>query len=428
MGDPRQESIERVSAAIGTIRSKGRLLEDVAWPREVETAFFDGGAERLPKVTYEVDRDTLGAELSLLTEVERGLAGDDAVTRWLRALIGSHVDRNRLLLAVGTREFGRISSEIYGGARSRFFGLSITNLDLAEHLEKRLATHGWDAARAPEEPMDAGRLVEFLQTRIQKRRAPIQVVLDPDCNAKAIAGAKKVRVRPDATFTSWEAEGLYRHEVETHAFSALNGADSAFPQLLRSGGPRSTPTQEGLAVFAELYHRSLATPRLHRLATRVRLVAMAEDGASFLDVYRHLVRETGSSPRDAYLDAARVFRGGPPEGGGPFTKDSCYLAGLVHVHAFLAAFVRAGFRDECELLLAGRFPLEHFEAIVELHALGMLSTPRWLPRWVREWETLLPYFAFASFMDGIELKPVEERYADVIRLAAAARAPQPTAS
>jgi hypothetical protein len=150
---------------------------------------------------------------------------------------------------------------------------------------------------------------------------------------------------------------------------------------------------------------------------------MAEDGADFLEAYRWLVREQGSAPRDAYLDAARVFRGGPPEGGGPFTKDACYLAGLVQVHAFLSAFVRSGFRDECELLVAGRFALDDFAAIVELHAQGLIERPRWRPRWMRDWETLLPYFAFASFMDSVELRPVAAHYAEVISLASAARAP-----
>jgi hypothetical protein len=167
-------------------------------------------------------------------------------------------------------------------------------------------------------------------------------------------------------------------------------------------------------------------PRLRRLALRVKLVAMAEDGASFLDVYRVLVRDEGLEPRDAYLDAARIFRGGPPEGGGPFTKDACYLAGLVHVHAFLAAFVRAGFRDECEMIVCGRFALEDIAALVELRGMGLLARPKHRPRWLREWSTLLPYFAVSSFLGGVDLSPVTKRYAEVIRLANEARPADPT--
>jgi len=415
-------SLDLVSAALEASDIKANLLEEVAWSREVEEKFFADGAAVLPRVSYPVDRPALEGEAKKLAAVQASIAGDDAVGHFLRGVLQSNIDKCRLLLATGTKDFGRVSIEVYGGARTAFFDLPLTNEHLATHLLERLAVHGWDEAAATEDPtLDAPAMVKFLEERIAKKKAPVKVVLDPSCTSKAIAGMKRVRVRPDATFTSWEAEGLYRHEVETHAYTALNGAAQEHAALLRSGGPRSTPTQEGLAVFAELYHHALAVPRLRRLALRVKLVAMAEDGASFLDVYRVLVRDEGLEPRDAYLDAARIFRGGPPEGGGPFTKDACYLAGLVHVHAFLAAFVRAGFRDECEMIVCGRFALEDIAALVELRGMGLLARPKYRPRWLREWSTLLPYFAVSSFLGGVDLSPVTKRYAEVIRLANDAR-------
>lgn len=415
-----------VSDALAAGGAKTKLLDEVAWGRAVEERFFASGASELPRVTYDVDRAGLEAEIERLVSVQRSLPGgvSAAIEDFLRNVLQSNIDKNRLLLATGSTDFGRLSLEIYGGARTAFFGLPLTNHDLATHLLERLTTIGWDEASATEdEALDAPDLVAFLEERIAKRKVPIKVVLDDDCTSKASAGMSRVRVRPDATFTTWEAEGLYRHEVETHAYTALNGAAQEHAPLLRSGGPRSTPTQEGLAVFAELYHRALAVPRLRRLALRVALVGMAEDGASFLEVYRALVEDEGFSPREAYLDAARVFRGGPPGGGGPFTKDACYLAGLVNVHAFLAAFVRAGFRDECEMIVCGRFALDDIDAIVELRALGLITRPRYRPRWLREWSTLLPYFAFSSFFGGVDLAPVAARYKAVIALASAARAP-----
>jgi uncharacterized protein (TIGR02421 family) len=421
-----RKAMDDVSAALASMETKTRLLDEVAWGREVEERFFAKKASELPRVGYDVDRAALDAEIARLLVVQRTITGDRAIPTFLRGVLQSNIDRNRLLLATGTTDFGRLSIEIYGGSRTAFFGLPLTNHDLAKHLLDRLAVHGWDEANATEDlALDAPALVRFLEERIAKRKVPVKVVLDPECTSKAVAGMKRVRVRPDATFTSWEAEGLYRHEVETHAYTALNGAAQEHAALLRSGGPRSTPTQEGLAVFAELYHRALAVPRLRRLALRVQLVAMAESGASFLDVYRFLVKGEGLEPREAYLDAARIFRGGPPEGGGPFTKDACYLAGLVHVHAFLAAFVRAGFRDECEMIVCGRFALEDIGALVELRGMGLLARPKFRPRWLREWSTLLPYFAVSSFLGGIDLAPVTERYASVIALANAARPPRP---
>lgn len=416
--------LDRVAAGLSGIRTassglrRASLLDDVSWPRDVEVRFFADKAEKLPRVTYAIDRAPLEEELRRLHALSRTVKGEGPIPRWLSNVVHSSIDRTRLLLAVGTTDFGRISKEVYGGARSKFFGLGRSNLDLANHLLARLAVHGWDDTVATaDRSMNAREFQRFMQERIDKHKVPIKVVLDDACTSKAIAGGRRVRVRPTATFTAWEAEGLYRHEVETHAYSALNGGRGPYAALLKAGGPRSTFTQEGLAVFAEHYHHALAVPRLRRLALRVKLVAMAEDGADFLEVYRVLARDEGLTKEEAYLDTARIFRGGSPKGGGPFTKDSCYLAGLLHVIAFLEAFVREGHRDECEMLVCGRFALDDLSALIELRSLGVLPRPRYRPRWLREWTTLLPYFAFTSFVSSLGLDRVAARYASVQRLA-----------
>jgi uncharacterized protein (TIGR02421 family) len=263
--------------------------------------------------------------------------------------------------------------------------------------------------------------VAEIQRRLASHQPKLEVavVLDPRCTSKAIAGATRVRVRPDAVFEPWEAEGLYVHEVETHVFTSRNGAAQQLAAFLKAGGPRTTPTQEGLAVFAELHHHALATSRLERLAVRVKMVEMAEDGANFLELHRYLTQR-GVSARDAYFDAVRICRGGLVEGGAPFTKDACYLAGLLQVYAFLAVFVRAGMRDEIEMLVAGRIALEDIAALVELRAHGLLSRPVHRPTWLANWGTLLPYFAFTSFIDSVGLVEVETHYERLIELARAA--------
>ena len=128
---------------------------------------------------------------------------------------------------------------------------------------------------------------------------------DADLSAKVICGMTRLRVREGATFTAAEADSLFFHEIETHALTAQNGAAQKRLAFLRGGGPRTTRTQEGLAVFAELYGHALSTGRLLRLVDRVRLVDMAEQGASFVDLYRHLVAR-GAGPHDAAeADVAR---------------------------------------------------------------------------------------------------------------------------
>ncbi|HRI64324.1 MAG TPA: flavohemoglobin expression-modulating QEGLA motif protein [Polyangium sp.] len=419
-----EDIISRVDQALGG-KKGGKLLAEIAWPRKVEEEFFRRGEDELPKITYAVDRDGVEERIAGLAAVEKSLRGDAPVIFWLRATVKSHIDGNRLMLAVGTKAFHHLSREIYGSARSSFYGYPLRNVDLADHLFTRLKTYGWDAATDPEtQPISAKELQEILSARIAARRPHMQVevLIDDGITAKVIAGMSRVRIRPDATFALWEAEGLYHHEIETHALTAHNGARQKRATFLRSGGPRTTRTQEGLAMFSELYNRALSIDRIERLALRVKLVDMAEQGASFLDLYRFLVGR-GSAKRDAYFDAQRVCRGGLVQGCAPYTKDACYLAGMLEVYTFLSAITRGGFRDELELLVCGRIHLDDITALARLRSMGLLERPAYLPGWLEHWRTLLPYFAFTSFLAGIDMAPVEAHYSELIRTAEAAKPP-----
>lgn len=406
---------------------KTRILEAIAWPREVEDRFFARGATELPEVRYEIAREPLRARIQELQTAMAAVDGDDPVAVWARANVQSSIDGCRLVLAMGTTEFYRLSREIYGGARTRFDGTGERNVDLAEHLLDRLKMHGWDEAHDAEpEVLSDAALVDALRRRVAKRFPSMKVefTLDDDLTAKVIAGTSRVRVRRGATFMPWEAEGLWYHEVSTHVLTAQNGAAQPEVPFVRAGGPRTTRTQEGLAVFAELFHHTLAMPRMERLALRVKLVDMAEGGADFLDLYRHLI-ERGSSERDAYLDAQRVCRGGRVEGAAPFTKDASYLAGLLDVQAFLSVVVRGGFRDELELLACGRIALDDLHALVLLRRAGILRRPRYIPTWLKRWSTLVPEFAFRSFLGDLKLDALREHYRALVECAAAQSPPPP---
>ncbi len=404
-----------------------RVLDAIAWPREVEERFFARGASELPEVEYEVDRDGLQDRVRELQAVLASVDGDEPVARWARANVQSLIDACRLVLAMGTTEFYRLSREIYGGARTRFHGTGERNIDLAEHLLDRLRVHGWDEARDDEpEALSDEDLVAYLRQRIARRfpSMKVEIVVDDDLTAKVIAGMTRVRVRRGATFVPWEADGLWYHEVSTHILTAQNGAAQPEVPFLRAGGPRTTRTQEGLAVFSELFHHTLAVARMERLALRVKLVEMAEGGADFLELYRYLVGR-GASARDAFLDAQRVCRGGRIEGAAPFTKDAAYLAGLLDVQAFLSVVVRGGFRDELELLACGRIELDDLHALVLLRRAGVLRRPRYIPTWLRRWNTLVPEFAFRSFLGDLSLDALREHYRGLIDYASSHAPPPP---
>lgn len=409
------------------LRTQGgvKVLSSLEWPRRIEERFFANNCDEVPVVTYDIDREALEARAISLDGLITTIEGDHPVAEWLRALVGSYRDANLMLSAVGTRAFHTYSVTLYGSAATRFCN-GPSNAELAEHITERVRTHGWDSSipETKETSLDAESLAQMLASRVEREHPGMQLevsVVD-DLTAKAAAGRTRVRIRRGAKFTPIEAAGLYHHEVETHALSAQNGDAQPLAGFLRNGGPRSTRTQEGLAVYSELHHGALSVSRLERLAQRVKLVAMAESGADFVELYRYLTA-LGEAPREAYLDAQRVCRGGLTTGGAPYTKDAAYLAGLLDVQAFLSVVTRGGFRDEMELLVCGRIALDDVHALVVLQQCGLIDQPRFVPSWLEHWETLLARFAFMSFVNEVDLNSTRERYSALVATASAARRP-----
>lgn len=400
------------------MRGGAPLLDTITWPREVEERFFSRGADELPEPSYEVDRPALEEKLRALDAFERELPRDAAIGRFLARRLESLRLGAQMVLAIGTRAFGTLSVRAYGGARGSSLDDDTHNLDFAEHLAARI---GVDQAHVePErETLSASEFRASLLERIEARsvRPAVEVMVDERLSAKVIAGKKRVRIRADARFSAEEARALYLHEVETHVFTAQNG-DLQPIHVLDSGGPRSTRTQEGLAVFAEMYAKALTLPRLARLIERVRLVAKAEDGADFLELYRHLIGR-GIDARAAFVDAARIFRGGIVAGGAPFTKDASYLGGFADVYNVLRIAIRSNQRTFAEVLVSGRLALDEMPDLLELREEGLLVAPRYVPSWLRSWDDLVVHFAFSSFLQEIDLRDIERRYPWLKRLARA---------
>ena len=413
--DRRDALLARASTCFDEVSQKTRVLDGIQWPRSTEHAFFATGASALPEPAYAIDRNVAEGNIRDLAALTNELAGEAPILVYLRAIADSYRQANEMLLAVGTRRFYELSLEQYGGAKSTALDADTTNLDLAKHLRRRIGS----GARAANEE-DAGVVsAEAFAAGIEQRLAAehpdleVKVVLDEDLSAKVIAGAKRVRIRSGATFSAMEVDSLFVHEIETHALTAQNGMAQPKLAFLRAGGPRTTRTQEGLAVFAELFDHSLSIDRLRRLVERVYMVAMAEDGASFLDVYRHLLT-LGIEPREAYLDAVRIFRGGIVSGGAPFTKDAAYLSGLAEVYNFLRVTLAERARHVAEVLVSGRLALDDVDLLLDLREEGVLAPPKHLPRWLKHWDSLLPYFAFTSFLNEIEPPPLSEKYTSLV--------------
>src|SRR3546814_2095094 len=87
---------------------------------------------------------------------------------------------------------------------------------------------------------------------------------DPDMIAKAAAGARRIRLRTSAQYTDYDHHQLLQHEAFVHSLTALNGREQAVLGSLSLASPRTTATQEGLAVFAEQITGNIDIERMKR--------------------------------------------------------------------------------------------------------------------------------------------------------------------
>jgi uncharacterized protein (TIGR02421 family) len=370
---------DRLVAALKPLR----ILELIRWDEEVEERFFAAGARELPRVEKSYyQRQPLPFAPAAKQEELRTLQQE------VRRRIGSAHPAGRLLLGLcreghrvvallgsrGTRAFGQHARQLWGSTRDPALPGGPALARLAEGLPALLEP---SLVGVPETPcFDARQMVEVLAERLGgffHEPGRVRVRLCRGLLADAAAEGRCLKVRADAVFAAWKVRLLEVHEGWVHLATTLNAQSQPACSFLGRCTPSSTATQEGLAVLTELLAGASHPTRVRRLADRVAAVALAEEGADFLEVYRFFQGQ-GSEPRAAYQQSVRVFRGSLPAGAGACTKDISYLRGLLQVADLLA--VRPG---QVSLLFAGKTNLADLPLLEELAELGLLAPPRYLP-------------------------------------------------
>lgn len=383
-----------------------RVLSLASWPASVQQRFladFARGRARPPVHAY--PRHDFGAQRRELAAIA---AAADPAHPLGAYLVDSarHWDlAARMLEALGTREAGALSVMLYGHPRDPLPGggpsareAAAHFIGIADELDRELI--------APEEQVRIS--ATALQLQLQNQLDAffggrvVAVELDPDLIAKAAAGAFRIRLRDGAAFSDYDQAQLLHHEALVHSLTALNGREQAVLPSLALSSPRVTATQEGLAVLAEQITGSLDIERMKRVSLRTEAIAMALEGADFLQVFGHFM-EAGQDPSESFASAQRVFRGVPVEGGSAFAKDTVYLRGLVEVHTFFRHALREGRLRQCRRLFAGKMTLADVERFEPLFESGALSPPRWLPPWAARANGLAGLLAFSLFANRIRL-------------------------
>jgi len=388
-----------------------KILAPLNWPREAEIRFLDAwraGKPRLPEV-YLAPQD-FGREIGVLQEMQsrcdRGHPLDNLIYKTAR----SYISAARMLGAIGTPDFTAYSIELYGKPDDAYTSQDFTALDAADFFLAR-TDELMGGYVVP--PTVADIPVEIFAERLQRSINDfftddgVEVVIDPVLPAKAIAGSRRVRLRAGALYSELDFEQLLEHEAHVHAATMHNGKRQKNLRLLSLGAPRTTRTQEGIAVLAELMTLSLDIVRLRRIALRIKAIAMALDGADFIEVFESFL-EAGQSEEESYQSTVRCFRGGDVRGKMVFTKDTVYLKGMMEVHAFLATCIHENRPELASWLFAGRLTIGDVIELAPYFETGFIQGPHYVPHWARDLRTLASAFAFnAFFLSRLDLTDVK---------------------
>lgn len=386
-----------------------RLLGTLSWPVSLQEPFlasWHAGKPVLPSVAYDVpdfgetrrELDAIAAEADPSHPLGAYLI--ESTQDWSTAAA--------LLEAAGTAQVTTHSEALFGRPDMPLPGNGPTTREAAQHfillaneLDRELLAP-WEqvavSATSLQLQLQAA-LDDFFDARV------IEVVVDDELIAKAAAGATRIRLRAGAAFSDYDRHQLLEHEAFVHSLTALNGREQPLFRSLSLASPRTTATQEGLATFAEQITGSIDIQRMKRVSLRIEAVAMALDGADFIDVFRYFLG-AGQNEVESFSSAQRVFRGVPLTGGAAFTKDTVYLRGLIGVHTFFRWALREQKLGLCRRLFAGKMTLRDVQRFEPLFDDGTLAPPKWLPHWVERANGLAGMLAFSLFANRIRLDSI----------------------
>lgn len=381
-----------------------KLLTMASWPAGLEAPFladYARGVARLPVIDYpKHDFSDVRAELDA---VARDSDPDHPLGEYLIESAHSWGIAAQLLECLGTRQVTDLSVQLFGKPDAALPGHGPTTREAANHFIS-IANELDRELMSPAETVQISAtalslqlqrdLDDYFDSRV------IDVVLDPELIAKAAAGATRIRLRSGAAFSDYDRHQLLQHEAFVHSLTALNGREQTQMLSLALGSPRTTLTQEGLAVFAELISGSIDLARLKRISLRTVAIQQAMAGADFIEVFRYFMA-AGQSDVESFASAQRVFRGVPLTGGTAFNKDTVYLGGLLSVHAFFRAALAERRLDRCRNLFVGKLALADVMDLEPCFADGTITAPRWLPPWMQRAGATAGWLAFSLFAHRI---------------------------
>jgi uncharacterized protein (TIGR02421 family) len=405
----RLERIHKLDRAVVKASSPIKVLKHLGWSIEAGEQFlaaWRSGKPELPKV--DLPAIPLPPQVETLQAIAASCDPQDPLSEYIRVTALSYVTAARMLAGIGTPEFTRNCTILYGAPKTPWPSQTIDGVDAARHmLETTDRLLGGYHIPPTVRDITAADFAERLRVSINAffRDDPVEIVLDENLASKAVAGSRRVRLRASAMFSELDLMQLLEHECYVHSATALNGQYQTNLTCLGLGAPRTTRSQEGLASLAEFMTLSMDILRLRRLAVRVIAVQNALDGGDFIDVFRGFL-ESGQSEEESYQSTQRIFRGGDVRGSVAFTKDSGYLRGLLETHTFLRVIIRDNRPELLYHFLAGRMTLGDAVLLAEEFDAGVLIGPHYVPPWATDMRRIAAVSAFSGFISQVNMDDV----------------------
>lgn len=424
---PYQQTVHELSERLVNAQRPIRVLDAIKWGPEVQEGFFSNKCKELPAVygnyyeKYPLPFDPTAKKEELYSierDVRRLLGQFSAIGGILQRMCREYRELVRMLQGRGAPEFCKISQELYGSAEDAFYAGAPRLRDLAAVLSHTLINLKLHSQPQPsdEKKYDSNETVAILSERLSRyfNRAehPICVKLSDGIIADAAAGAEFIKIRKGATFSERELKVIEVHEGWVHMGTTLNGMAQPICTFLSKGPPSSTMTQEGLAIIMEIFTFTSYPDRVKRLVNRVTAIAMAEQGANFLDIFQ-FYREQGFPDEDCYGYASRIFRGSTPDGG-PFTKDLVYSKGFILIYNYVRLAIQRGLLTRIPLLFTGKTNLEDLRTLNDLVEEGLVTPPRYVPPQFADLAALSAWMSYSVFLNQLSLEKIAADYKGIL--------------
>lgn len=387
--DAYRRTIRELSDRMVEVQRPIKVLSAINWDDSVKDAFFASGFKQQPPVDrayYEARSMKLDPEVTraALRSLEADILGGLGPIAPAGVLMRFMCEQFRLVVdlleARGTEQFSAISSLLYGTAHDVFHAGGPNIADLASQMRHVLDGMAIQTSGAKDERVIPGsEAVAILQAQLDHSMGPGMIDVRPDDGivADAAAGGDYIKLREDRLFSQRDLDLLEAHEGWVHVGTTLNGLAQPVCTFLGKAAPRSTVTQEGLAVLTEMVNLRSHPRRLAKLMHRIEGIEKAASGATFVEVFE-IFRTDGLTEDEAWGAASRIFRGSLPEAG-PFTKDLGYGKGLVLTLLYVRLAIQLGRTHRIPLLFCGKVDLMDMTSLHQLEEEGIVEQSRFVP-------------------------------------------------